>query len=136
VSRLWTLLAIACFALPLGAPAFAQAAETTDPVVQWNQTLLKIVRTHSARTAIFSRHLSLSGNIYPDAAGMRSLGIFQFFSFKIFRAELSSSSESVGSPFFTARDSIIAPTNPLNKAIACCLASGSSPPICAAIISR
>jgi hypothetical protein len=51
VSRLWTLLAIACFALALGAPAFAQAAETTDPVVQWNQTLLKIVRTHGAQPA-------------------------------------------------------------------------------------
>src|SRR5580704_17113550 len=71
-----------------------------------------------------------------NSAGMQSVGIFQFFSFKIFRAEVSSSSESVGSLFFTARDSIIAPTKPLNKAIACCLASCSSPPICAAIISR
>src|SRR5580704_10687598 len=52
---------------------------------------------------------------------MRSLGIFHFFSYKLFRAELSSSSESVGSLFFTARDSIIAPTKPLNKTIACCL---------------
>src|SRR5260370_32258460 len=67
---------------------------------------------------------------------LASLGIFQFFSFKLFRAELSSSSESVGSLCFTARDSIIAPTKPLNKAIACCLASCSSPPICAPIISR
>jgi len=47
---------------------------------------------------------------------MQSVGIFQVFSFKIFRAELSSSSESVGSLFFTARDSIIAPTKPLNSA--------------------
>src|SRR5580700_3485089 len=69
-------------------------------------------------------------------AGMRSLGIFHLFSFKMFPAELSSSSESAGSLFFTARDSIIAPTKPLNKAMACCLASCSSPPICAAIISR
>jgi hypothetical protein len=66
----------------------------------------------------------------------QSLGMFQFFGFKMFRAELSSSSESFGSLFFTARDSIIAPTKPLNKAIACCLASCSSPPNCAAIISR
>src|ERR1700732_5557199 len=29
-------------------------------------------------------------------AGMQSVGIFQFLSFKVFRAELSSSSESVG----------------------------------------
>ena len=51
MSRLRTLLAIAYFALPGGAPALAQAAETTDPVVQWNQTLLKIVRTHGAQPA-------------------------------------------------------------------------------------
>lgn len=52
MSRLWTLLAIACFALPFGtSPAFAQTAATTDPVVQWNQTLLKIVRTHGAQPA-------------------------------------------------------------------------------------
>jgi hypothetical protein len=44
-------------------------------------------------------------------AGTPSLGIFQFFSFKIFRAELSSSLESVGSLFFTARDSIFFQTS-------------------------
>jgi hypothetical protein len=76
------------------------------------------------------------GRHISGRAGMQSLGMFQFFGFKIFRAELSSSSESFGSLFFTARDSIIAPTNPLNKAIACCLASCSSPPNCAAIISK
>jgi hypothetical protein len=75
-------------------------------------------------------------DIYSAAPQLQSLGIFQFLGFKIFRAELSSSSESVGSLFFTARDSINAPTKPLNKAIACCLASCSSPPICAAITSR
>ena len=51
MSRLWTLLAIACLPLAFGAPAFAQAADTTDPVVQWNQVLLKIVRTHGAQPA-------------------------------------------------------------------------------------
>ena len=52
MSRLWTLLASTCFAMPFGtSPALAQAAATTDSVVQWNQTLLKIVRTHGAQPA-------------------------------------------------------------------------------------
>jgi membrane-associated phospholipid phosphatase len=50
--RPWRLLAIACFALPLGTShAFAQAGATSNPVVQWNQTLLKIVRTPGAQPA-------------------------------------------------------------------------------------
>jgi hypothetical protein len=51
---------------------------------------------------------------HPQRAGMQSLGMVQFFSSKMFRAELSSSSENFGSLFFTARESIIALTKPLN----------------------
>jgi hypothetical protein len=45
--------------------------------------------------------ICLCAATYIRPRRMQSLGIFHFFSFKMFRAELSGSSESVGSLFFT-----------------------------------
>jgi hypothetical protein len=52
--------------------------------------------------------LSLSGDIYPAAPECNRSACLNFSALKMFRAELSSSSESFGSLFFTARDNIIA----------------------------
>ena len=57
MSRLSTLFALACAILTLNVWAADSAAAQDNPVIQWNKTLLTIVRTPGAQPATIHRVL-------------------------------------------------------------------------------